>query len=153
MYGFPLTMYIISWLLGFSNPGNLWYLFVGVVGKDTFVWILYTVMLPASNTFIFAGILLVFFGWKKIYTNKNGLVTTGIYSRVRHPQYLGFLLITFGINVLWVTLSTLLLYPVLLFLYYRLARTEDKEMQKRFGDESLEYKRNVPMFIPRLRKT
>jgi protein-S-isoprenylcysteine O-methyltransferase Ste14 len=153
MYGFPLTMYIVSWLLGFSNPGNLWYLFVGVVGKDAFVSILYTVMLPASNTLIFVGVLLVFFGWKRIYHNKNGLVTTGIYSHVRHPQYLGLLLITLGINVLWVTLSTLLLYPVLVFLYYRLARTEDKQMQTQFGDQFLEYKQNVPMFIPRLRTT
>ena len=64
MYGFPLSMYVLGWLFGFSNPGNLWYLFVGVIGKDLFVTVLYAVMLPASNTLILSGILLVVFGWK-----------------------------------------------------------------------------------------
>ncbi|MCW4034170.1 MAG: isoprenylcysteine carboxylmethyltransferase family protein [Candidatus Bathyarchaeota archaeon] len=150
MYGFPLSMYVLGWLFGFSNPGNIWYLLVGVIGKDLFVSILYTVMLPASNTLILSGILLVVFGWKKIYGTKNMLVTTGIYSKVRHPQYLGFLLITLGINVLWITLSTLLLYPALVVLYYRLAKIEEKEMENQFKDKYLDYKRRVPMFFPRL---
>lgn len=153
MYGFPLTMYIISWLFGFSNPGNLWYLLSAAIGKDAFVSILFGFMLPLSNTLILVGILLVFFGWKRIYSTKNQLVTTGIYRTVRHPQYLGFLLITLGINVLWVTLSTLLLYPALVVLYYRLAKEEDKEMEKQFGEEYNEYKRKTPMFIPHMRKT
>jgi protein-S-isoprenylcysteine O-methyltransferase Ste14 len=151
MYGFPLTMYIITWSFGIGNPGSLWYLISAVIGYDLFVFILWVFMVPISNMIILNGILLIIFGWRRIFRAKGQLVTTGIYSHVRHPQYLGFLLITFGMNVLWITISTLLLWPILVILYYRLAKEEDKEMEKRFGEEYQKYKRMVPMFIPRLK--
>ena len=78
------------------------------------------------------------------------LVTNGVYMYVRHPQYLGFILITLGMNVLWVTFSTLALWPVLVFLYYRLAKEEDEQMEQLFGERFNEYRRSVPMFIPKL---
>jgi protein-S-isoprenylcysteine O-methyltransferase Ste14 len=99
---------------------------------------------------ILAGIFLVVFGWSRIFRAKNQLVTTGIYGRVRHPQYLGFLLLTLGINFLWTTFSTLILWPILALLYYRLAKEEEKGMEERFGEEYRKYKNTVPMFIPHL---
>jgi protein-S-isoprenylcysteine O-methyltransferase Ste14 len=150
MYGFPLTMYIITWSFGYGNPGNLWYLLAGLIGRDLFVSILWVFMVPISNMIIQTGILLIIFGWRQIHRAKSQLVTVGIYRHVRHPQYLGFLLITFGMNVLWITISTLLLWPILVILYYRLAKEEDKIMEERFGEEYQKYKRAVPMFIPRL---
>jgi protein-S-isoprenylcysteine O-methyltransferase Ste14 len=110
------------------------------------------VIVPISNVIILTGMLLIIFGWRKIFRAKNQLATTGIYSYVRHPQYLGLLLITLGMNVLWVTFSTLLLWPVLAFLYYRLAKEEDKQVEEKFGEEFLKYKKTVPMFIPKLQK-
>jgi protein-S-isoprenylcysteine O-methyltransferase Ste14 len=151
MYGFPLTMYIITWLFGYSNPGNLWYLLVGLIGEDLFVSILSVFLLFISNMIILIGIILIIFGWRKIYGAKDHLVTTGIYGYIRHPQYLGFLLITLGMNVLWITISTLLLWPILVILYYRLAKEEEKNMEEKFGEEYTKYKQNVPMFIPRVR--
>jgi protein-S-isoprenylcysteine O-methyltransferase Ste14 len=150
MYGFPLTMYIITWSFGYGNPGCLWYLLSALVGYDLFVFILWVFMVPISNMIILNGILLIIFGWRRIFRAKGQLVTTGIYRHVRHPQYLGFLLITLGMNVLWITISTLVLWPILVILYYRLAKEEDKEMEKRFGKEFQEYKHMVPMFMPRL---
>ena len=150
MYGFPLTMYIITWSFGLGNPGCLWYLFSALIGYDLFAFILWVFMVPTSNVIILNGILLIIFGWRKIYRAKGQLVTTGIYRHVRHPQYLGFLLITLGMNVLWVTISTLILWPILVTVYYRLAKEEDKEMEERFGKEFQEYKHMVPMFMPRL---
>jgi protein-S-isoprenylcysteine O-methyltransferase Ste14 len=150
MYGFPLTMYIITWSFGYGNPGCLWYLLSALIGYDLFVFILWVFMVPISNMIILNGILLIILSWRKIHSAKGKLVTTGIYEHVRHPQYLGFLLITFGMNVLWITISTLLLWPILVILYYRLAKEEDKEMEKRFGKEYQKYKHMVPMFIPRL---
>jgi protein-S-isoprenylcysteine O-methyltransferase Ste14 len=150
MYGFPLTVYIITWSIGYLTPGNLWYLSTLAIGQNLFVSILFGMMLPLSNAFIIAGALLVIFGWKKIFSAKDQLVTTGIYGRVRHPQYLGILLITVGINVLWITISTLLLWPILVVLYYRLAKKEEKSMEETFGEKYLRYKQTVPMFIPRL---
>jgi protein-S-isoprenylcysteine O-methyltransferase Ste14 len=150
MYGFPLTMYIITWCFGIGNPGSLWYLLAGLIGYDLFVFILWFFMVPISNIIILSGILLIILGWKQIHNAKGQLVTTGIYRHVRHPQYLGFLLITLGMNVLWTTITTLLLWPIMVILYYRLAKIEDEEMEKRFGEEFRKYKRTVPMFLLRL---
>ena len=151
MYGFPLTMYIITWLFGYSNPGCLWYLLAGLIGEELLVFIFLGFILPISNMIILSGILLIIFGWRKIYRAKGQLVTTGIYGHVRHPQYLGFLLLTLGMNVLWITISSLLLWPILAILYYRLAKEEEKEMEERFGEEYRKYKHMVPMFIPSIR--
>lgn len=152
MYGFPLTMYFFTWAFGSNSVATLWYLLTAFTGEELFISIFMGVIVPISNVIILTGMLLVIFGWRKIFRAKNQLVTTGIYSYVRHPQYLGFLLITLGMNVLWVTFSTLLLWPVLAFLYYRLAKEEDKQMEEEFGEEFLKYKNNVPTFIPKLQK-
>jgi protein-S-isoprenylcysteine O-methyltransferase Ste14 len=150
MYGFPLTMYIMTWLLGYSNPGNLWYFLVELTGKELFVSIFLGLLLPISNIIILVGIFLIAFGWKGVFRTRGKLVTTGLYGYVRHPQYLGFLVFTTGINVLWLTISTIILWPILVTLYYRLAKEEEKRLEEKFGEEYRRYKNKVPMFIPRL---
>ena len=152
MYGFPLTMYFFTWAFGSGQVATLWYLLTAITGEKLFYSIFMGVVVPISNVIIITGMLLVIFGWKKIFNTKNQLITTGIYARVRHPQYLGFLLITLGMNVLWVTFSTLAIWPVLAFLYYRLAKEEDKQIEEKFGEEFIKYKNNVPMFIPKIRE-
>jgi protein-S-isoprenylcysteine O-methyltransferase Ste14 len=148
MYGFPLTMYFFSWFLGYENVATLWYFLVGLTGHDLFVSIYLGVILPISNMIILTGMFLIVFGWSRIFKAKDALVTTGIYAHVRHPQYLGFLLLTLGINFLWTTFSTLILWPILALLYHRLAKEEEKDMEAKFGEEYREYKNKVPMFIP-----
>ena len=150
MYGFPLTMYFFTWAFGSDKVATLWYLLTAIIGEELFVSLFTFLLVPLSNVVIITGMLLVIFGWKKIFRSKNQLVNKGIYGKIRHPQYLGFLLITLGMNILWVTFSTLILWPVLAFLYYRLAKEEDKQMAERFGEEFIRYKNNVPMFIPRI---
>ncbi len=150
MYGFPLTMYFFSWFLGYENVATLWYFLAGVTGHDAFVSIYLSVILPISNVIILSGMFLIVFGWSRIFRAKDALITTGIYAHVRHPQYLGFLLLTLGVNFLWTTFSTLILWPVLVLLYYRLAKEEEKSIEDKFGEEYREYKRTVPMFIPRV---
>lgn len=150
MYGFPLTMYILTWLFGSTFPGCLWYPLAVLTGEELFTSVFLGFILPASNLIILMGMLLIVFGWRKIYGAKGKLVTTGIYGHVRHPQYLGFLLLTLGMNILWVTISTLLLWPVLAILYYRLAKEEDKQLEERFGEQYRKYEFNVPMLIPRI---
>lgn len=151
MYGLPLTMYVLMWCIGFDNPGNLWYLLKMVVGEDLFIFIFYSFLLPISNILIFTGILLILFGWKEIFRLGDQLVTTGPYKYVRHPQYLGLILVTLGINFLWTTLSTFLLWPVLVALYYQLAKTEERFLSEKFGEKFQAYKATVPMFLPRIR--
>lgn len=150
MYGFPLTMYFFAWFLGYENVATLWYFLVGVTGSDLFGSIFLYVIIPISNIIILTGMFLIVFGWTRIFKAKKELVATGIYAHVRHPQYLGFLLLTLGINFLWTTFSTLILWPILAFLYYRLAQEEEKNMEEEFGEEYREYRNRVPMFIPRI---
>jgi protein-S-isoprenylcysteine O-methyltransferase Ste14 len=152
MYGFPLTMYFFSWAFGTANIVTLWCLLTTIIEEKLFYTLFMAVIVPISNIIIITGVLLVIYGWTKIYKAKNQLITTGIYAQLRHPQYLGFLLITLGMNVLWVTFSTLILWPILVLLYCQLAKDEDKQMEKKFGEQFTEYKNNVPMFIPKLLK-
>jgi protein-S-isoprenylcysteine O-methyltransferase Ste14 len=150
MYGVPLTMFIFMWLFGFGNVPTLEFLLSGLLGEDLFYLIFRYFIFPATAIIMVIGMLLIIFGWREIFKAKGRLVTTGIYRRIRHPQYLGFLLLTLGMNLEWTTIFTLLLWPVLLIVYYRLAKEEDKENEERFGEEYQKYKRMVPMFIPRV---
>jgi hypothetical protein len=152
MFGFPLTMYILMGVFGLPDIYNLEFLLGQVIGKDTFNIIFHYYVFPASQVIIGIGILLVIFGWKEIYEGKGKLVTTGIYRYIRHPQYVGFILITLGLNVWWLTIITLALWPVVVVVYYKLAKREEKDAEEEFGEEYLKYKRRVPGWIPRIGK-
>ena len=93
------------------------------------------------------GMLLVFFGWMKIHKSE-GLVTSGIYRYIRHPQYTGIFLIITGWMFRWINPTILIMYPILFILYYRLARKEEKQVLKEYGDAYLKYKESTPMFFP-----
>jgi protein-S-isoprenylcysteine O-methyltransferase Ste14 len=67
---------------------------------------------------------------------------------VRHPQYLGFLIIMAGFLLQWPTLLTLLMFPVLVVVYLRLARKEERLMESEFGETYAAYRRQVPGFFP-----
>ena len=152
MYGFPLTMYLFMGVFGLGKVYSLEFLLTGAMGQNLFYNVFHYYIFPASKVIMGAGLILVIYGWKQIYQAKDKLVTTGLYTRIRHPQYVGFLLITLGLNVQWLTIITIVLWPLLALLYYRLAKTEDKEMEAKFGDEFRKYKQKVPMFIPRLKR-
>lgn len=82
------------------------------------------------------------------------LITTGLYAHVRNPMITGLFLLMLGLGVLFGSLSLIFIFTplfiVLNVLYLR--AVEEKEMEKKFGEEYLEYKKKVPMFIPRLKK-
>ena len=123
MYGVPLTSYILLWALGIDKLYTLEFLLTPLIGEEMFFIVFRYVIFPLSTILIVVGILLIVFGWKGIHEAKGQIVTTGIYARVRHPQYLGFLLLTLGMNLEWTTFFTILLWPVIVVLYYRLARS------------------------------
>ncbi|MDP3309380.1 MAG: methyltransferase, partial [Polaromonas sp.] len=75
--------------------------------------------------------------------------TTGLYARIRHPQYVAFVLILFGFLLQWPTLLTLVMFPILMVMYARLALTEEAEMRAQFGDVFERYARRTPRFFPR----
>jgi methanethiol S-methyltransferase len=148
MFGVPLSMYAIAAVVGSQLPdGILWghtlNAYIGLWGTNVAI-VMYLV-----------AAVLVFLGWRDIYRyywskdrTQARLVTQGIYRYIRHPQYTGFLLITGGMLVEWATLPLLIMYPILVVLYYRLARREEADMRAQFGSEYDEYMRRTGMFLP-----
>ena len=79
------------------------------------------------------------------------IATRGVYSIVRHPQYLGGLIAHVGISFLLSAGYSLLLTPLTVVLIYLISKKEEEELIKEFGKEYEDYKKKVPMLIPRLR--
>jgi protein-S-isoprenylcysteine O-methyltransferase Ste14 len=129
MYGYPLLEMMFGWR---ANPhfGPFHLLSFAVIG---------------------AGFWLLAVSWKVLYEAQrtHRLATSGPYARIRHPQYAGFVLIMTGFLVQWPTLVTLAMYPVLVFMYARLAKREESDMLAQFGDEYRRYRNAVPALIPK----
>lgn len=156
MYGFPLTIYLLSGWLAKRFPqvdllshdmGHLWYTLLGFKGDPH----LNPVHL-LSNVFIAGGFILLAAAWRVLHAaqRERSLATTGAYAWVRHPQYDGFILIMLGFLLQWPTIPTLVMFPILVYVYARLARREEQEIRTQFGDEWDRYAANTPAFIPRL---
>jgi protein-S-isoprenylcysteine O-methyltransferase Ste14 len=79
----------------------------------------------------------------------HNLATSGPYARLRHPQYAAFVLIMFGFLLQWPTLVTLAMFPILVYMYVRLARREEEEALHEFGDAYRAYVARTPAFFPR----
>jgi protein-S-isoprenylcysteine O-methyltransferase Ste14 len=156
MYGFPLTIYLLSGWLQSRYPGVDWFSHdAGHLLEMMFGWKANPHFGPfhvLSFLFIGGGFVLISAGWKALYDaqRRRTLATSGIYSYVRHPQYVGFILVMFGFLLQWPTLLTLAMFPVLVFMYVHLARSEERESLAEFGDDYARYMRRVPGFIPRL---
>ena len=151
MFGFPLTIYILTSVLGSRYPvidplnhinGHLW---VALSGGSTAVWVL---VMTISWLAILGGLIVIGLAWRQIHKARGGMVTSGLYRLIRHPQYFGLFLITVGFLIQGPTIITVAMWPVLAVMYYRLARREEKGMLAEFGERYFEYKQMVPMFIP-----
>lgn len=157
MYGFPLTLYFLAGWLQSSYPNVDWFSHdSGHLLEMLFGWQGSPHFGPfhiLSTAFIMGGFYLIAAGWRTLYTaQKEGeLATSGLYAWVRHPQYVGFVLIMFGFLLQWPTLLTLAMFPVLLWMYSRLAVHEEREVEKMFGDTWRNYAAKTPRFIPNLR--
>ena len=157
MYGFPLTIYLLyPWLAArfpgvdpFSHDfGHIWYPLLGFSGNPH----LNPIHL-ASNVVIVLGFWLLASAWRVLYEAQrtSTLATGGPYARIRHPQYVAFILIMLGFLLQWPTLITLVMFPILAITYVRLARREEAEVKATFGSAWNEYAEHTPRFIPVLR--
>lgn len=138
MYGFPLTVYFLAGAGYASEPAFIRYVFLygQVIGSPI----------------VILGVILIYKGWKEVaFKRGTVLVTEGIYKIVRHPQYLGFLLVTLGELIVWPTIPTIVLWPVLAFLYYRQSKREEAVLSEKFGEPFGEWAKKTPMFLPKIR--
>lgn len=156
MYGIPLTIYFLSGWLANRYPGidplshdagHLWYTLLGIKGNP------HTNPIHLlSNLLVLAGFFLLASAWKVLFAaqQRHSLATTGPYARIRHPQYAAFTLILFGFLLMWPTLLTLAMFPVLVWMYVRLAKSEESEALAEFGETYELYRRSTPAFFPRV---
>jgi protein-S-isoprenylcysteine O-methyltransferase Ste14 len=155
MYGFPLSIYLLSGWLQSRYPGVNWLSHdAGHLLEMMFGW-------PANPHFgpfhllsfilIGGGFILIASAWRVLYEaqRRGTLATSGPYSYVRHPQYVGFILVLAGFLVQWPTLLTLAMFPVLAVMYVRLAKQEEAESRAAFGQAYDAYTARVPAFLPR----
>lgn len=148
MYGFPLTIYLLtSWFgnkffnIDFSHDsGHILNRILNLGGDPHFNW-----LHLVSNGLIVGGFIVISSAWEVLYKaqKKEVLATTGVYKYIRHPQYIGFILIIIGFLLQWPTLITLLMAPILIIRYLLLAKREEKEMENKFGKTYLDYKKRT----------
>jgi protein-S-isoprenylcysteine O-methyltransferase Ste14 len=156
MYGFPLTIYLLSGWLGSRYPGiDFLSHDAGHLLEILFGWRANPHFGPfhiVSNVLIFGGFILLAYAWTVLYQaqREHRLATSGPYAYVRHPQYGGFILIMLGFLLQWPTIVTLVMFPILVYMYLRLARREEHEALAQFGDAYRRYMEVTPAFIPRL---
>ncbi len=157
MYGFPLSIYMLSGWLSQRYPqinflshdnGHLLHTLLGLKGDPHF-----DVLHIISNILIIVGFFLLSASWKILYkaqTTKT-LATTGPYSYVRHPQYAAFTMIMLGFLLQWPTIPTLIMFPILVVTYARLSIKEEHDVKKEFGDAYRRYAATTPRFFPNLK--
>jgi len=154
MYGFPLTVYLLSgWLaqhlpgvdLFSHQSGHLWSTLLGLKG-DAHSDPLHIL----SNVLIFGGFILLAAAWRVLHKaqQEGALATTGPYAHVRHPQYVAFIVIMVGFLLQWPTIPTLVMFPILVFMYVRLARREEREVRAELGSLYDEWASATPAFVP-----
>ena len=158
MYGFPLTMYLLSgWLqtrypeidILAHNSGHLWQTIFGWKGNAHF-----NPIHIVSNILLLFGFIMLASAWNVLFhaQKDHQLATTGLYERIRHPQYVAFTMILIAFLLMWPTILTIVMFPILLFMYIWLAKKEESESIEEFGEEYLHYIEKTPAFFPR-RKT
>lgn len=148
MHGIPFSMYILSIFIGENLPnGVLW-------GHTLFDKIGYAGMY-INIALSLSGLILIILGWYSVYHNywkhvkgQGKVVCKGIYRYIRHPQYAGLMLISSGMLAEWATLPTLIMFPVIIYMYVKLAKKEEKDMISEFGEEYVQYMKKTKRFIP-----
>ncbi|UPK37851.1 isoprenylcysteine carboxylmethyltransferase family protein [Bradyrhizobium sp. 186] len=149
MYGFPVTIYLLARIFNLDVAGDVW---------DGNLWVYLTGSrwaMPASMTvgytLVVFGALLLIAGWREVHraSAKRRIATRGPYALMRHPQYTAIFLALFGEGVVhWPTLFSLTAFPIIVIAYSLLARKEEQQMMKKFGDKYRVYQQRVPMFLP-----
>jgi methanethiol S-methyltransferase len=159
MYGIPLTIYLLAGWLQTKYPGldplshdagHLWWTLFGMHGNPHF-----GILHIASGLVIGGGFILIGWAWEALYRaqRRHRLAAEGPYAYVRHPQYVGFILIMLGFLLQWPTILTVIMFPLLVSMYVRLAHAEEREVRAAFGAAYERYAAVTPRWLPRLRRS
>ncbi len=155
MYGFPLTIYLLSGWLSRTYPqvdffshdaGHLWHALLRMEGNPHF-----DILHIISTVLTFGGFWLLAASWQVLHAaqQSHALATSGPYRHIRHPQYAAFMVIMVGFLLQWPTLPTLVMFPILVYMYVRLGKREEEEVEREFQTAYEVYRASTPAFIPR----
>lgn len=153
MYGFPLTIFMLSGWLAKRYPqidffshdnGHLLHAIFGLKGNPHF-----DVLHVLSIVLIGAGFYLLSTSWRVLYLAQKvkTLAVTGPYHYIRHPQYVAFTLIMLGFLFQWPTIPTLIMFPILVYTYVRLGHREEQAVEREFGDKYRQYAAGTPRYF------
>lgn len=142
MYGVPLSIYLGAGLVTGPRapPEPIMTLPLSGVTLAMNAWMVAGVVITVL------GMALVAAGWYQVYRAEE-LVTDGLYAYSRNPQYVGIILITLGWLIGWPTVLTVVLFPIVVYAYYRLARREEEDMRERYGETYEAYSEDVPLLV------
>ena len=132
---------VTRWLTAFFLPHM-------VVPPDAFL----KALRVAGSVAFLGGMFVFLLCALQVYAGKLfkfGVAQRGLYALVRHPQYVALAIAAWGLAVMWPRFLTLTLFAVMLFLYYLLARDEERRMLNRFGESYRDYMERTGMFLPR----
>lgn len=150
MYGFPLTIYLLTRFFGLDRVNlnaNLWSTLLGFGETGMLISML------LGYAIAFVGIGLFAQGWRELYRARQHqkLASGGLYDLVRHPQYTGLFIAIVGEGLVhWPTIFSVVAFPAIVYAYTKLARREERRMLEAYGEEYRAYQRRVPMFLPRM---
>ena len=137
LYGSVLNLEFLK-----NSPYTIWLLY--------FIFPVQTLMLPAL-TLTLIGFLIFIIGAFRIYSakiRKTGLVKTGLYKKLRNPQYTGLILLATGFLLMWGRYIAYIAFFLMLFLYYLLAKREQQLCLNQFGKEYEDYMRTSYFLFP-----
>ena len=149
IYGFPLTIYLLVRFFGLDQTNlnaSLWSTLLGMGETGMMIAMIF------GYAILFIGIGIFMEGWRELHRarQEGRLITDRLYGLVRHPQYTGLFVALFGEGVVhWPTIFSVALFPIIVLAYYLLARSEERKVEDEFGEAYREYRKRVPMFIPR----
>lgn len=102
------------------------------------------IVLVISGLLAWAGLKVIFGETRE----EPQIITTGVFSIVRHPIYLGSILLYLGLILLTLSLLSVLVWILIIAFYYMISRYEEKLLTQRFESAYEEYKKKVPMLLP-----
>ena len=145
-----------------TTQGVFLVVFLVVWGLDSFVFHFSTVLaevvpvfirLPLGLLSVAAGIYLALKSEAMVFGRDVGdrkLITTGVYAYVRHPMYLGGLLILLGFSFATLSLLSLLVWAGLFIFLDRMATYEEIDLYRIVGEQYLDYQKRVPKWLPHM---
>tara|TARA_Y100000310_G_scaffold78602_1_gene75258 strand:+ start:1279 stop:1794 length:516 start_codon:yes stop_codon:yes gene_type:complete len=144
----------------FKKTANLWFHIIGIsLVSISFISLIIleykiSLLIIPGILFLLIGIILVYLSYvniKQDFLKATKVTSTGIYSKVRHPMYLGIILLFIGISLITSSILVSIYSLVGIILIIWQAFYEEKYLEKRFGKDFLNYKKQVPMLLPKIK--